>query len=130
MLIPVFSVTSGGPKQRPTHRVPGTHLMLAGISQTVFLKQWGEPETRIGLDCLGRFDKFGSLFVIADPADEVRHSVWIYKKKDRILFFTGRRLTSHYKWSEFKERCKKPKQAADSGAVGKSSSFITLALVA
>jgi hypothetical protein len=130
MLITVFSATSCGSKQRPRHGAPRTHLVLAGISQTVFLKQWGEPETQIGLNCLGSLCNLGSLFLIAEPAVEVRHSVWIYKKKDRILFFTRKRLTSHFKWSEFKERCKKPEQGADCGWVGKSTPFITLALVA
>ncbi len=128
MLIPVLSVTSGAGRSR--HRIPGTHLMLAGISQAVFLKQWGEPDSQIGLDCLGSLNNFGSLFLIADPSDDVRHSVWIYKEKDRILFFTGKRLTSHFKWSEFKERCKRRKHPADDSVAGKAPSFITLALVA
>jgi len=106
--------------------------MLAGIDQGIFLKQWGEPETQIGLDCLGNFFKLGSFFLIADSAQEVRHSVWIYKKKDRILFFTRKRLTSHFRWSEFKESSKMPRETIDCEYSEKSSSFVatTLALVA
>jgi hypothetical protein len=106
--------------------------MLAGIDQEVFLKQWGEPETQIGFDCIGNFLKLGSFFLIADSNQEVRHSVWIYKKKDRILFFTRKRLTSHFRWSEFKESSKMPRQTVDSEFSERSSSFMatTLALVA
>jgi hypothetical protein len=106
--------------------------MLAGISQTVFLKQWGEPETQIGLSRLGSLNKLGALLLVADNADEVHHSIWIYKKKDSVLFFTRKRLVSHYKWSEFRERCKRPKEKTGSKSAGKCSSFsvTTLALVA
>jgi hypothetical protein len=106
--------------------------MLAGIDQTVFVKQWGEPETQIGLNCLGSLYKLGTLFLIVNPSEEVHHSVWIYKRKDRILFFTKRRLTSHFKWSEFKESSKRPKEGEDSGLTDKASSWMatTFALVA
>jgi hypothetical protein len=66
---------------------------LAGINQTVFLNQWGEPETQIGLNRLGSFYKLGSLFLIADPDEGVHYSVWIYKKRDRILFFSEKNLS-------------------------------------
>ncbi|HUL32127.1 MAG TPA: hypothetical protein VLZ03_16870 [Thermodesulfobacteriota bacterium] len=91
-------------------RSPGAsrqHLMLAGISQTLFLNQWGVPETRIGLKRIGSLDKLGSLFLIADSPEEACYSVWIYKKRDRILFFTKKRLVSHSRWSEFRETWKK-----------------------
>jgi hypothetical protein len=35
---------------------------------------------------------------------ETLHSVWIYKKKDRIFFFAKKKLISHFKWSDFKEK--------------------------
>jgi hypothetical protein len=106
--------------------------MLAGIDQTVFLKQWGEPETQIGLNCLGSLYKLGTLFLIVNPSEEVHHSLWIYKKKDRILFFTKKRLTSHFKWSEFKESSNRPKEGEGSGLTDKASSWMatTFALVA
>jgi len=132
MLIPVLSLTSNFSKPRPKYGVAGNHLMLAGIDQTVFLKQWGEPETQIGLNRLGSSYKLGSFFLIVNPTEEAHYSVWIYKKKDRILFFTKKRLTSHFKWSEFKESSKKPRETLDSGSMDRSSSFMvtTLALVA
>ncbi len=83
------------------------NLMLAGIDQTIFLKQWGEPETQISLKRLGSLDKLGSIFLIEDPAKEAHHSIWIYKKKDRILFFTRKRLISHSRWSDFREQWEK-----------------------
>ncbi len=127
---PVFGIPSCSWKQGPTRRVSRTHLMLAGISQTIFLKEWGDPDTRIGLDCLGSLCNLGSLFLIAEPSEETHKSVWIYKKKDRILFFTEKRLTSHFKWSEFREKCKKVKQEGRGGTAEKSRLFIPLALVA
>ena len=59
------------------------HLMLTGIHQTIFLNQWGEPETQIGLKRLGSLNKLGSFFLTEDSAGKVHHSVWIYKKRDR-----------------------------------------------
>ncbi len=110
----------------------GHHLMLAGINQMVFLKQWGEPETQIGLNPLGSLCKLGSMFLIVDSTEEVSHSVWIYKKRDRILFFTKKKLTFHSKWSEFKEKCNRPREEMDSGLPSKPPVFTvtTLALVA
>jgi len=132
MLIPVSTAPSRGWKPPSRHKIERTHLMLAGIDQTVFVKQWGEPETQIGLNCLGSLHKLGTLFLIVNPSDEVHHSVWIYKKKDRILFFTKKRLTSHFKWSEFKEGSKRPKEWEGSGSTDLASSWMatTFALVA
>lgn len=104
------------------------HLMLAGIHQTLFLSQWGEPETRIGLKKLGSFDKLGSFLLIEDSAGEVHHSIWIYKKRDRILFFTKKRLISHSRWSEFKQRGRDPKEEPESRSSTKSFPFLTTTL--
>jgi len=104
------------------------HLMLAGISQTIFLNQWGEPETRINLKRLGSLDKLGSIFLIEHPATEAHHSIWIYKKKDRILFFTKKRLISHPRWSEFREQWKKSKEDPEFQAPRKSPPLFTTTL--
>jgi hypothetical protein len=132
MLIPVLTLTSNFSKPRPRHRAAPNHLMLAGIDQVVFLKQWGEPETQIGLNRVGSSCKLGSFFLIVNPSEGAQHSVWIYKKKDRILFFTKKRLTSHFKWTEFKESSKRPREAIDSEFTDRSPSLMvtTLALVA
>jgi hypothetical protein len=132
MLTLVPSLMSNFLKSSP--RPPGKtrHLMLAGINQTIFLNQWGIPETRIGLKRLGSLDKLGSLFLIEDSAEEALYSVWIYKKRDRILFFTKKRLISHSRWSEFREKWKKTNEETDLGAPRNSSPLFatTLSLVA
>ncbi len=132
MAIPPLSLPSIFWKPRPRYIWIHTHLMLAGINQTVFLNQWGEPETQVGLNPLGSFYDLGSLFLITDPTEEARHSVWIYKKRDRILFFTKKRLTFHFKWSEFKEILKRPKEKRDFRLIKTPPVFMatTLALVA
>jgi len=115
---------------RPSGKIP--HLMLAGINQTLFLNQWGVPETRIGLKRIGSLGKLGSLFLIEDSAEEAYYSVWIYKKRNRILFFTKKRLISHSRWSEFREKWKKTNGEMGLGAPRKSSPLFatTLSLVA
>ena len=132
MLIPFTCPNSNRYKRSPRHVVAHHHLMLAGISQAVFLNQWGEPETQVGLNPLGSMCKLGSLFLVVDHTDEVHHSIWIYKKRDRILFFTKKRLTFHFKWSEFKEILRRPKKERGSRLIKTPPVFMatTLALVA
>ena len=77
------------------------HVMLAGISQAVFLKNWGEPDVEIPLRRLGKLCEGGTLYLTVNSGDEADHSVWIYRKKDRILFFTEKKLHCHFKWSGF-----------------------------
>jgi hypothetical protein len=96
-----------------SRRIPERrHLMLAGINQAVFLNQWGAPEVRINVDRLEDFCHRGSVASDASPGEEVFHSIWIYAKKDRICFFTNKRLVSHFKWSAFQEK-KKVLEKAD-----------------
>ena len=85
------------------HLVPCRHLMLAGISQDVFLKQWGSPEIEVNLDQLQGSYRHHTVALETDSAVENLHSVWIYKEKNRVFFFSKKRLVSHYKWSDFKE---------------------------
>lgn len=108
------------------------HLMLTGIHQTLFLNQWGEPETQISLKRLGSLDKMGSIFLIEDTVKEAYHSIWIYKKKDRILFFTKKKLISHSRWSDFREQWKKSKEESEFNTLRKSPLLFrtTLPLVA
>jgi hypothetical protein len=128
MLTLVPNLMSNFLKSSPRPSEKAQHLMLAGIHQTIFLNQWGEPETQIGLKRLGSLDKLGSIFLIEDPAGEAHHSIWIYKKKDRILFFTKKRLISHSRWSEFREQWKKSKEEPDFQAPRKSSPLFTTTL--
>jgi hypothetical protein len=90
--------------RKPNSRqIPGRpHLMLAGIHQKVFLNQWGEPEAQVGLSQIGKLNKLGTLFLITDPNEETHLSVWIYKKKDRILCFTREKLISHFSCKKYR----------------------------
>jgi hypothetical protein len=108
------------------------HLMLAGINQIIFLNHWGVPEIKISLDRLQGYYELDSLSLNTEPDDEDSHTVWIYEKKDRIFFFKRGKLVSHFIWSEFKEKWKKPKQEAEVQAPRKSSALfaMTLSLVA
>ncbi len=132
MLTLVPNLLSNFLKSSPRPTGETHHLILAGIHQTLFLNQWGVPETQIGLKRVGTLEKLGSLFLIEDAAEEAHHSVWIYKKRDRILFFTKKRLVSHSRWSEFREKWKNQNEETDLGAPRPSSALFTtpLSLVA
>ncbi len=108
------------------------HLMLAGINQTVFLNQWGIPEIKISLDRLGGFFNLDSMSFHIDSPEEDPYTVWIYEKRDRILFFKRGKLISHFKWSEFREKWKRPKEESGPRGIRKSSLLMatTLSLVA
>ena len=125
MTIPCLDLISNFRKARPKQMPERPHLFMAGLNQKVFLNQWGEPETQIGLKRLGSFNKLGSFFLTEDSAGEVHHSVWIYKKRDRILFFTKKKLISHSRWSEFRERGREPKEEPGGRSPTKSSPFLT-----
>lgn len=103
MAIPVLDRISNLRKSPPRQVPERPHLMLTGINQKVFLNQWGEPETQIGLNQLGRLNKLGTLFLITDPVEETHLSVWIYKKKDSILLFTKEKLVSHFSCKKFRQ---------------------------
>ena len=110
---------SGIWKRQPTHVAIPKPLMLAGICQNVFLNQWGKPDVRINLNHVGVFYKQEGVTGHTDSLADVLHSVWIYKEKDRIFFFTNRKLVSQFKWSDFKERRKMTVTKADTPFVKK-----------
>jgi hypothetical protein len=128
MLALVPNLMSNLLKRSPGPSRKGHPLMLTGINQTIFLNQWGVPETRIGLKRLGSLDRLGSLFLIDASAEEAHHSVWIYKKRDRILFFTKKRLISHSRWSEFSEKWKTTNGQTNFEALRKSPALFTTTL--
>jgi hypothetical protein len=105
---PVFSK-----KPVPSVR-PNLHLMMSGIYQNTFLSQWGTPEFQFGLGRLVGFFKLDFLFVNWDQNEAVEYSAWIYEKQNRILFFKNKKLLFHFKWDEFKEKWKRPKDEVDS----------------
>jgi hypothetical protein len=102
MTIPFLDLISNIHKPYPRQAPERSHLMLAGINQKVFLNQWGEPETQVGLNKLGRLNKMGTMFLITEPTEDTFLSVWIYKKRDRILFFTKEKLISHFSCKRFR----------------------------
>jgi len=118
-----------GPSRPPRNN---SHLMLAGINQTVFLNQWGVPEIKISLDRLQGSYELDSLSLSTEPHEGDYHTVWIYEKKDRIFFFKRGKLISHFRWREFKEKWKKPKEETDSRPIRKASGLLAtpLSLVA
>jgi hypothetical protein len=102
MTIPFFDFISNFKKSRPRPAPERPHSMLVGLSQKIFLNQWGEPETQVGLSQLGRLERLGTLFLITDPTEEAPLNIWIYKKKDSVLFFTKEKLVSHFSSRKFR----------------------------
>ena len=104
------------------------HLMLAGINQTIFLNNWGVPEIKISLDRLQGYYELDSLSLNTEHNEEDSHTVWIYEKKDRIFFFKRGKLVSHFRWSGFREKWKKPKEETDFRTPRKSSTLLATTL--
>lgn len=82
------------------------HLVLAGINQNLLLSKWGNPDIRISLDRLHGYFEPDTMVLIEEPGAGDQHTVWIYEKRNRIFFFKKGRLTSHFKWKEFKDKRK------------------------
>jgi len=97
------------PQARQPLKMEGSpHLMLRGINDTVFLGQWGIPENKISLNDLKAFFSLYFLTVNIEIIQNEFVAAWIYEKKDMVLFFKGDKLISHFKWSQFKERFRRP----------------------
>ncbi len=132
MTIPFLKVIQNFGRKEAPHARGRHHLMLTGISQSLFLKNWGKPDTHISLKKLGSFYERGSLYLTVNSDDEADYSVWIYRNKDKVLFFARRKLIVHYKWTGFHEKQGQLREGIDVNAMRISSAFIgkTLALVA
>ena len=102
MTIPGIDLISHFRKARRKQMPERPHLFMAGLNQKVFLSQWGEPETQVSLNQLGKLSNLGTMFLITDPAEEAHISVWIYKKKNSILLFTKEKLVSHFSFRKFR----------------------------
>jgi hypothetical protein len=101
--------------KRPLGPAQGNpHLMMTGLFQTIFLNQWGSPEFQVSLEKLSGFFRLDSLFVNIRPWEGDDYSAWIYEKKNKILFFRNKKLVLHFRWDEFKEKWKRPKEEVDS----------------
>jgi len=103
MTIPGLELISNFRKPRPKQVPQRPHLFMTGLNQKVFLNQWGEPETQVALNQLGKLDKLGIMFLIADPAEAAQLSVWIYEKKNSVLLFTKEKLVSHFSCKKFRQ---------------------------
>ena len=90
-------------KSRPKQIPEDPHLFMTGLNQKVFLSQWGEPETQVSLNQIGKLGRLGTMFLITDPTEEAHISVWIYKKKNSILLFAKEKLVSHFSFRRFKD---------------------------
>jgi len=132
MTIPPLKVIQNLGKRQPSHATAHHHLMLTGIRQTMLLQNWGKPEFHICLKRLRSFSRQKTLYLIVNSDDEADYSILIYRKKDRILFFTKKRLIFHFKWSVFEEKYNELKGGVDVNSIRISPPLIakTLALVA
>jgi len=115
-MIPVPTLITNLWKRPPTPvAAPSNpYLMMAGIFQTVFLNQWGVPEFQISLARLAGFFRLETLFSNIGYFEGEYYSVWIYEKRNKVLFFRNKRLIFHFRWDEFKEKWKRPKEEVDS----------------
>ena len=96
MIPPVLDRVSNFRKSRPREAPERPHLMLTGINQKVFLKEWGEPETQLNLSQLGELKRLGAIFLVTPDVAQTSLSVWVYKKKKSILLFAKEKLVSHF----------------------------------
>ena len=114
VMIPVPNLISSLWKRPPVPVQANPYGMMAGLYQTLFSNQWGVPEFRISLEKLAGFFRLDSLFLNIRPGEEDYYTVWIYEKKNKILFFRNKKLVLHFRWDEFKEKWKRPKEEVDS----------------
>jgi hypothetical protein len=102
MTIPGLGFISHLRKSRSKEIPEHPHSFMAGLNQKVFLTMWGEPETQVSLNQLGKLSKLGTMFLVTDPAEQAHTSVWIYRKKNSILLFTKEKLVSHFSFNRFR----------------------------
>ena len=113
-MIPVPNLISSLWKRPPVPVQANPYGMMAGLYQTLFSNQWGVPEFQVSLEKLAGFFRLDSLFLKIRPGEEDYYRVWIYEKKNKILFFRNKKLVLHFRWGEFKEKWKRPKEEVDS----------------
>jgi len=108
MILPVLEPISNFRKSRPKEASERPHLMLKGINQKVFLKEWGEPETQLSLSQLGELGRLGAIFLVTPRVEETPLSVWVYKKKKSILLFEKEKLISHFSCKKLTDPIQRP----------------------
>ena len=114
VMIPVPNLISSLWKRPPVPVQANPYGMMAGLYQTLFSNQWGVPEFHVSLEKLAGFFRLDSLFLNIRPGEEDYYTVWIYEKKNKILFFRNKKLVLHFRWDEFKEKWRRPKEEVDS----------------
>lgn len=102
MIIPGLDLIANFRKTGPPKMPERPHLFMAGLNQKIFLNQWGEPEAQITLNPSDKLKKLRPMFSIPAPVEEWHLSVWIYKRKNSVLFFSKERLVSHFSCRELK----------------------------
>ncbi len=126
MTIPLLKVIQNLRERQPSHATARHHLVLTGIRQNTFLQNWGEPEFCISLKRLGSFCREKSLYlVVSSDNNEADFSILIYRKKHSVLFFTRKKLITHFKWRGFEEKSNELK-----GGINVNSTTISLPLIA
>ncbi len=112
------------PKARKSSKMAGSpHLLMRGIKDSIFLTQWGTPGIKISLRDFKAF--FIVDFLSANIETPENVTAWVYEKKDRVFFFEEEKLISHFKWSLFKIRFRRPQQQ-DLSSHGTSRKIVTL----
>lgn len=84
------------------------------MNQDIFVRQWGAPEIDITLETLKRFFSLDFLSSSSSTFENDPTQAWIYEKVDMFVLFSKGKMIAHFKWSEFKERFKKPFTGVDS----------------
>jgi hypothetical protein len=128
MSIPVLGLISNLYKPQSRHAMGRAHLMLAGIHQEVFLRQWGMPEIHLSFNHFQEIFRMGILSLNNDYLEEDPPTAWIYEKMDMFVLFRRKKLIAHFKWSELKERFKNSKVKMGSGNNKVLPSFMSTTL--
>jgi len=115
MAIPGIDLISYFWKARRKQMPERPHLFMAGLNQKVFLNQWGKPESQLTLDQLGKLNQLGTMFLISDPTEEARLSLWIYKKKNCVLLFANEKLVSHFSCKKFRSELEERRASLSDG---------------
>jgi hypothetical protein len=98
------------------------------MNQEIFVRQWGAPEIATTLKNLEKFFRLDFLPSSSNTFESDPTTVWIYEKMDRFVLFRKGKLIAHFKWSELKEKSKKPKGEIDSSEGANPPSLIATTL--
>jgi hypothetical protein len=80
-------------------------LLISGLNQFAFEKEWGMPDKQ------GTWTEEGGQYRIAIGLRGVNvggrrrafNDVWVYYKQNKILFFSNYRLIAHNDWDEYQK---------------------------